>query len=206
MDITLKYYEEYAEKFFKETVEIDMRTFYDIFEQYLLSGSSILDLGCGSGRDSKYFLNKGYRVISIDGSPRMCKLASEFIGKEVQCKKFNEICYKNEFDGIWASASLLHVPKRDLKLIFRLLYKALKDNGYMYVSFKSGEYEGEIDGKYYTYLSCSDLFNLIDGEFEIVAKMKTKDLRLESYNNKWVNIILKKISKNEIMCGNRVLS
>lgn len=196
MNKTLNYYDEFAQSFFEKTVGIDMQLFYDSFEQYLLKGSTILDFGCGSGRDSKYFLDRGYRVTSIDGSPKMCELASKYIVNDVQCKRFDEIDYEHEFDGIWASASLLHIPKKNLKSTFKMLYKALKDNGYMYVSFKYGKYEGEVDGRYFTYLEYSDLRELVNEDFEILVEMETEDLRLESCNSKWVNVILKKVVKN----------
>ncbi len=193
MDKTLNYYDKFADKFFEKTVKLDMKIFYDKFEQYLLQGSSILDFGCGSGRDSKYFISRGYRVTSIDGSPKICELARKYIGKDVQCKRFDEINYENEFDGIWASASLLHVPRIKLESIFKILYNALKENGYMYVSLKYGKYEGEVDGRYFTYLAQSDLLELINERFEIVVEMETEDLRVESYNTKWINVILKKV-------------
>ena len=86
-----------------------MQNLYDKFEIYLKSGDKILDLGCGSGRDSKYFLSKGYDVVSVDGSIEICRLAEKYIGKYVRNIFFDELDYVNEFDAVWASASLLHV-------------------------------------------------------------------------------------------------
>lgn len=192
MDDTLNYYDKFAKTFFEKTVELDMQHFYNVFEKFLFSGSRILDFGCGSGRDSKYFLSKGYSVVSMDGSPKMCEIASKYIGKNVLCQKFDEIKFENEFDGIWASASLLHIPKKNLKDIFKLLYKALKDDGYMYISFKYGKYEGVIGERYFSYLNYDELNSMIDENFKILVKMKTEDLRFGNCNNKWMNVILKK--------------
>lgn len=82
---TLYYYNKNAQKFCQHTVNEDMSIRYQMFEKYLRSGGKILDMGCGSGRDSKYFLNLGYEVVSVDGSKEMCKCASEYLQRAVQC-------------------------------------------------------------------------------------------------------------------------
>ena len=92
-------------------------------------------MGCGSGRDSKYFLYKGYSVKAIDGSKELCKLASNNIGQEVECADFLDLSYNEEFDAIWACASLLHIDKKDLNKVINNLHKALKKNGIIYASF-----------------------------------------------------------------------
>ena len=109
MDATISYYNQNALEYFVKTVNVPMQNLYDKFEIYLKSGDKILDLGCGSGRDSKYFLSKGYDVVSVDGSIEICRLAEKYIGKYVRNIFFDELDYVNEFDAVWASASLLHV-------------------------------------------------------------------------------------------------
>ena len=91
-----------------------------------------IDLGCGSGRDSKYFLEKGYAVIPVDGSAEMCIAASEYLHIPVRQMLFSELKFKNEFDGIWACASLLHVPKTQIRDIMAKVERALKPDGVLY--------------------------------------------------------------------------
>ena len=136
MKNTIDYYNKNADDFYESTVNADMSAQYNMFEKHLYSGACILDCGCGSGRDTKYFLEQGYEVTAIDGSEELCKKASELTGIEVKNILFQDIDYENEFDGVWACASLLHVGFKDLPDILKKLCKAMKDNGVLYVSFK----------------------------------------------------------------------
>ena len=110
MDSTIEYYEEHAVEFIAETQKLKMDAFYEMFEKYIRPGNMILDLGSGSGRDSKYFHDRGYEVVAIDPSLAMCSATKKYAGVEVINCKANEIEWVDYFDGIWASASLLHVP------------------------------------------------------------------------------------------------
>ena len=117
----------------------------------------ILDFGCGSGRDSKYFLNKGYKVKAMDGSKEMCKLASKYINQEVICMNFEELKDINTYDGIWACSSILHVEKENLSNILNKMINGLKFNGIIYTSFKIGERFEIKEGKYYNYLTKNEM-------------------------------------------------
>lgn len=108
---TLDYYNENAEAFFQNTACADMRHLYKRFLPLIPAGGRILDLGCGSGRDSRYFIEQGFQVTAADGSEALCRLASRYIGQEVLCMDFRDLAFKNCFDGVWACASLLHVPR-----------------------------------------------------------------------------------------------
>ena len=138
---TLKYYNENAADFCAGTLHADMSHLYDKFLCHILPGGRILDLGCGSGRDSKIFLEKGYQVTAVDGSVELCRLASEYIGQPVRCMDFEELDYEEAFDGIWACASLLHVEKSRIPSSLRKIHRALVPGGVLYVSFKRGEGE-----------------------------------------------------------------
>ena len=72
------------------------------FLSYIPKGGTILDLGCGSGRDSKAFIEQGYAVEAVDGSQEMCKVASEYIGQKVICARFQDYKPNKLFDGVWA--------------------------------------------------------------------------------------------------------
>lgn len=99
---SIDYYEMYAERFFETTVSADMHDVYQPFLSLVKPRGRILDLGCGSGRDSRYFIRHGYQVEAVDGSPALARLASEYFGQEVICGRIEELEYDQEFDGIWA--------------------------------------------------------------------------------------------------------
>lgn len=125
---TLDYYNENANLYFEQTINADLDENYERFLSKIPNEAYLLDFGCGSGRDSKYFLEKGYLVRAIDGSKEMCKLASKYIGKEVDCMKFDELNEENTYDAIWACSSILHVEKERLPKILTKMIKALKPN------------------------------------------------------------------------------
>ena len=112
---TIDYYNQDAESFFRGTIDIDMTALYEPFLKLLPDNAYILDAGCGSGRDSLYFLQNGYSVTPLDASEELSKLASKLIKQTVSNISFQEIEFENEFDGIWASASLLHILRVDMK-------------------------------------------------------------------------------------------
>ena len=125
MDNNIEYYNINAQAFFEGTVNADMSLWRDKFEKYVVPGGRILDAGCGSGRDSRAFIRQGFSVVAFDASKEMCRMASKLIGQEVWQMKFDEISFDEEFDGIWACASLLHVPYEELPKTLKQLYKAL---------------------------------------------------------------------------------
>lgn len=138
---TISYYNENAEAFCEGTRAADMSETRGRFLRYVKPGGLILDAGCGSGRDSKYFLEHGYRVVAMDASEEICRLASEYLGQAVECRRFEEITEKEIYDGIWACASLLHVPYAELPETIAKLGEALVDGGVLYASFKYGREE-----------------------------------------------------------------
>ena len=111
----LDYYNKNAKSFYLTTKDVDFHVIQDKFLSYLHKKAQILDFGCGSGRDTKYFLDKGYNVEAWDGSKELCKLASEYTGIQVQNKMFFELEAVSEYDGIWACSSILHLPKDELE-------------------------------------------------------------------------------------------
>lgn len=139
-----------AEAFAAGTVNICFRAIQDLFLEYVPQGGRILDFGCGSGRDTKYFLGRGYRVDAVDGSGELCRIVGAYTGIPVEQMKFHELDRVGAHDGIWACASILHVAKRELPDVLRKMADAAKDGGILYASFKYGEFEGVRDGRYFT--------------------------------------------------------
>jgi len=194
MNKTLSYYNNSAKSFIEGTIDADVSDLRRRFHDYLPASAHILDLGCGSGRDSKAFLDKGYTVTAMDGSMECCKLASDYIGQEVRCKSFEELDFDREFDGVWACASLLHVTYEELTGIFKKIAQALKPGGILYASFKYGDFEGERNGRYFTDLTEERLKVLLEPveSLEIIETFVTQDLREDRDGEKWLDVILKK--------------
>lgn len=193
---TSKYYNDNAEKFFTETVNLDMEDIYHQFLNILPEGGKILDAGCGSGRDSLFFKKQGYQVTSFDYSEELVKLASEYIGDTVLQISFDDLTFKVEFDGIWACASLLHVPKSNIESIMGKLTEALKQDGILYASFKYGNKEEVRNNRLfsdYTESTFSALIKKIPA-LKFIKQWKTADARPKRQGEYWYNVLLRKES------------
>ena len=120
--------------------------------------AAVLDLGCGTGRDTRALIDEGFDVAAIDGSPEMAREAQSRIGRAVRVLLFEDLDYVEAFDGIWANASLLHVPRSGLPDVLKRVHRALKPNGLLFASFKSGGREGRDNlGRYYNYLTSNEV-------------------------------------------------
>jgi len=162
----------------------------DIFLSYLKEDAYILDLGCGVGRDSKFFQDKGYKVKAIDGSKEMCKIASEKLNMEVEQINFLDLDYHNEFEGIFACASLLHLDNEDLIIVLKKIKEALKENGILYTCFKYGE-EERFEERYYNDMTL-DKFKEITKEIKELKLIKSWKSEQQKTNRQFINFILRK--------------
>lgn len=197
MNTTINYYNLNAKKFIENTQNADMHLTQDKFLQLLPESASILDFGCGSGRDTKYFLEKGYQVAAIDGSAELCRLAGSFTGIKVKEMLFQELDEVGVYDGIWACSSILHLPKPELLPVIRKMCIALKDNGVIYTSFKYSNFEGERNGRYFTDFT-EDTFRefiKVIPELTVEEQWITLDVRPGRGEEKWLNLILRKNQK-----------
>lgn len=195
MNQTIDYYNKNSEKFYKNTVHIDLSEMYPKFLRHIPDNGTILDLGCGSGRDSLYFLEKGYIVTSVDASEEMVRLSSELTGQKTQYLRMQDIEFKNEFNGIWACASLLHIDKKLTESVFNILCNALRDDGVLYASYQYGKGISILEDRYYNNYDERSFAEVIENvnNLKILTYWITKDLRPDRIDEKWLNVILKKI-------------
>ena len=167
IDKTLKYYNENAQSFASGTVSVKFTEVQDKFLEKLNPDAYILDFGCGAGRDTKYFLSRGYQM---------------------------ELDEKEKYDGIWACASILHLPKKQLREVLKNMYAALKSKGWIYTSFKYGEFEGERNGRYFTDFTTDTFKDFIHDMhgLKIEEQWITGDVRPGRGEEKWLNLLLQK--------------
>lgn len=191
---TIEYYDSHADIYFSSTVEVDMSECCERFIKYLCADALIIDIGAGSGRDIKYFLDRGYKVEGFDASPEMCKLASKFTGVDVKCQKIQEWNPNCCYDGIWANASLLHLTIEEVCDFVKRLPRYINDGGVVYMSFKSGINTGiDVEGRYFTNVTRNEICKMVneDKQLSILDMWETYDnLRRQGFV--WINLILGK--------------
>jgi len=190
---TIDYYNKYADEFTVSTFKVDMESLYQPFLAELQEGTRILDVGCGSGRDTLAFKNKGYQVDAIDYSEELVKKVTRLTGIPIKLQSFYEIDDYEAYDGIWACASLLHCERNHLKEVIGKLVSALKPNGVLYMSFKHGKGDREKDGRQFIDLNEAQAEFLLN-HFEGITQTKqwlTVDQRPDR-QEKWLNLLWKK--------------
>ena len=194
MQSTIDYYEQNAKLFIEGTLNVDFAEIQHMFLELLPEKATILDFGCGSGRDTKHFLEQGYSVDAIDGSLELCRAASDYTGIKVKHMYFHELDDYEKYDGIWACASVLHLEKKELPEVLRKMSAATKKNGIIYLSFKYGNFEGERNGRYFTDMTEKSMKELLDAfpEFAVEKQWITGDVRVGRGDEKWINMILRK--------------
>lgn len=190
---TIDYYNTHASQFAESTFNVDMEILYQPFLEHLPSTARILDLGCGSGRDSLAFKKKGYEVDACDYSEELVKKAHELTGINVQHQSFYDLDKVERYDGIWACASLLHCERDRLTEVLQKMLCALKPNGVIYLSFKYGDSDREKDGREFTDLNEVQAEALLR-QFNNVTSIKqwiTVDQRPDR-QEQWLNLLWKK--------------
>ena len=154
---SIEYYEKNADEFVFSTINADVSSLYKEFEGHIKRGCRILDLGCGSGRDSKYFAEQGYDVVAVDPSPAMCEKTRTLSGVVTYIQRAEELEFENEFDAVWACASLLHVSRENQRKALIKICKSLKPEGVLYCSWKYGIQDREEKGRHFTDLTEREL-------------------------------------------------
>lgn len=191
---TDEFYEENSEKYFSRTVGVDIAHLYSNFLPLVPQGGRILDAGAGSGRDLLEFSKQGFKVMGMDSSRSLAKLAENYSGEKVVVARFEDMEFKKIFDGIWACASLLHCERTLLPRILKNFQNALVTNGVLFASVREGE--GSIladDGRIYNFYTLQDFSTLIEkAGFAIQSTWKTKDAIIGRSELTWINIVARK--------------
>lgn len=194
--VTLNFYQNNAKDFFSQTIDIDMQNVYQPFLDNLPKGKqTILDVGCGSGRDSLFFAKQGFQVIAVDGSQNLIDLAKQNHNNiDWQCLTFDEIknqYWQNCFTGIWACASLLHISFDNLPKTLNDLLATLVSKGILYASFKYGDSEREKGGRFFCDMN-EQRWQLIKTQLKSAETLKlwqTLDNRVDR-TEVWLNVLL----------------
>ena len=194
---TIAFYEAHAVEYGRATLHLDLHDLYERFLAELPAGSHILDAGCGSGRDTKTFLAKGFRVTAIDASEEMAKMAAKNTGQDCRVLYFQQMEFHKEFDGIWACSSLLHVPKDELiGDVMPRFINSLRPSGIFYISLKEGMGELRLshDGRFFGSYTV-ETFRQIVAAFpalQELAHWKTDEQRSKSNSGPWLSLILRR--------------
>ena len=179
MDDTLQYYNQHAKAYVDSTRDVEFSQTQERFLQYLEPGARILDFGCGSGRDTKYFRNRGFQVEAVDGSAEFVRIASEYTGINVRRMLFQDLDEVECYDGIWACSSILHLPCAELEVVLGKMARALRRRGIVYTSFKYGTEEGERSGRYFTKMTEEKMAGLLEriSVYDVEEMWVTFDVR-----------------------------
>lgn len=191
---SIEYYDQNTTEFVKATIDADMANLYAEFEKYIDFGGKILDLGCGSGRDSLYFYKKGYQVLAIDPSIAMCEETRKRVPIEVLLMGAEEIEFIERFDAVWACASLIHVAKEEMDATISKIMQALKFGGIFYASWKYGHGERVSNGRYFAYFIEQELVDIVSAidNLVIIKVWITEDAKFQKEDIGWLNILVKK--------------
>jgi SAM-dependent methyltransferase len=188
------FYDENAEDFFRRSVDADMAKGHADFAALVTPGGRILDAGCGSGRDTLALAKQGFRVTPIEASPKLAALASAHTGLAVEVMTFDQIAWREAFDGVWACASLLHVPRADLASAVGRLRDVLVPGGIFWMSFKYGTEERQAGDRHFTDLDEEGAQALIDGVggLTLLSMDVTGDARADRASERWLSLVCRK--------------
>lgn len=190
MNSTAEYYQKNSQPFIQETISLDLDDLYTRFLKHLPSQGIILDAGCGSGRDSKAFQARGYSVVAFDACPDFVEYTKKTVQIPTYLMDFETLNLDLSFDGIWSCASLLHLPPKALTPALQRLAHHLKSEGYLYVSFKKGDFAGERHDRWFTDLTQTSLLHYLPTELHLIDYWETPDRRPHRTQEYWINAIL----------------
>jgi 2-polyprenyl-3-methyl-5-hydroxy-6-metoxy-1,4-benzoquinol methylase len=188
---TDRYYLDNATDYANRTIDADMSLLHNQFLARLPTGGSILDAGCGAGRDLKVFIDRGYQACGIDASTSLVELAKQYSGANCTVGRIEEIADISRFDGIWACASLLHLPKVDIESVLHRFQKALVPGGTLFASVQEGVGEQTApDGRFFAHYQLDEFAKAVEAaDFSVDKAWLTEDTLCRSKANSWINIL-----------------
>ena len=184
------YYDDRADAFIAGTLLLDMSEHYRRFESRLSGPGRILDVGCGPGRDLKYFKSRGFNVLGLEPSATLAHFARDHAGCEVLETHIQDFDSPERFAGIWACASLLHLSTPELIQVLEKLAGMLTSEGALYCSFRYGDFEGKRDGRFFNDQTLTSFEALLPGSLFLEKSWFSEDLRPDKQQI-WFNAILK---------------
>lgn len=197
-EINRQYYQNHAKEFINNTSSIDLNNLYKEFGERLPNKNvHVLDAGCGSGRDSAFFKRSGYKVTAIDASKAMVQ-STRKLGIKARVLRLQDLNFINKFDGVWACAVLLHIPRNEIMEVIQKLFQALKPGGIILITIKEGHGERLApDGRYFIYYGIKEFKSLLSqaGDWSNIFAKRTCDKK----SGRWLNFLAqRKIKQNNI--------
>ena len=192
---TLGFYDRNTDEFVAGTLAADMQEAQGRFMACLPRNAAVLDFGCGSGRDTRIFLDAGFRVDAADGSEEICRKASAYTGIPVRKMLFGELDARDRYDGIWACASILHLPRKELADVLRRIEAALKPGGVLYASFRYGDFEGVRHERFFTDFTEETLrsFWSASTSLALFDLWISRDVRTDRQERQWINLLARRV-------------
>ena len=193
--IKMNYYEENAQTYYNKTKDADMTDSCNRFAKYIRPAGRILDIGCGSGRDMKYFKSLGFSPEGLEPSKGLWELAEKNTGLPVHCITLQAYRPSAPYDGIWACASLLHLTEEEILEFFKRSCEFTAPGGYIYFSGKNGIETGvSEDGRFFLEFTDELIEKILreNENLELVEKWYSEDVTGRK-DFRWMNVILKNV-------------
>lgn len=185
---TLDFYNDHAAEYVEDTYHISMQHIYDQFLPLIPDGGHILDAGCGSCRDSAFFHSQKFQVTAFDASEALVTIAQGKHPFPIFCATFETFSTEILFDGIWASASLLHLSESEIDQVIPKLKGLLKENGILYCSFKIAKEPYTDDkGRFFIAMTPTKLKHILEPHFTKITVFSCQGIATEV----WCNAIAK---------------
>ena len=194
---TISHYKRNPQGYWEGTKDHDVSQNYAHFLKAMPADIplNILDFGCGPGRDLRYFSSLGHRPYGLDGCEAFCQMAREYAQCPVYCQNYLNMDLPTDFfHGIFANASLFHVPKTALLDCLKYLHQILKTDGILFSSNPRGHGETMDGSRYAHYMELEDYTEFTaEAGFELLEHYYRPD-GMPIEQRPWLACVFKKIS------------